>query len=225
MTYCGTVYTPRFNAVTDPSTIVAMIRHVGFGHLTSVVDGSVVSTPIPFLVDDQLTIVTAHLAKANSHRKQLDGAEVLLIVPGADGYVSPSWYPSKQVDGKAVPTWNYEVVHLRGRATVHTDPAWLHKMVSDLTDAHEAGVADDTSNAPWQVSDAPSEFIRKQLNAIVGVEISITEVTAKRKLSQNKSADDQAGIVAGLHARDTPQSAALADAMNHGTEPEGTTST
>ena len=123
---------------------------------------------------------------------------------GPQAYVSPSWYPSKLEDGKTVPTWNYAVVHARGVPTFLHDRDWLHAHVTSLTDVHEAA-----EPAPWAVADAPSEYVERQLGAIVGVEIAIERLVGKWKVSQNRSADDRAGVVAGLGRRGDAASAEL----------------
>ncbi len=123
---------------------------------------------------------------------------------GPQAYVSPSWYPSKLEDGKTVPTWNYAVVHARGVPTFLHDRDWLHAHVTSLTDVHEAA-----EPAPWAVADAPSEYVERQLGAIVGVEIPIERLVGKWKVSQNRSADDRAGVVAGLGRRGDAASAEL----------------
>lgn len=129
----------------------------------------------------------------------LHSPEVLLIFTGADAYVSPNWYPSKAVDGKAVPTWNYAVVHVRGVLTVHEDAAWLRGALQNLTAEHEAGVSANKSQV-WKLSDAPAEYIECMLRAVVGIEVRITSMEAKFKVSQNQSADNRAGVVAGMGA-------------------------
>ena len=185
------------------------------GHLVSVggKDGFE-STVLPFLVDDELTCIRAHVARANSHWRQLDARSVLLIVPVSDAYVSPSWYPSEADDPRVVPTWNYEVVHVHASVSIRDDPDFVRRVVSDLTDRNETLRTELTMEPPaWAVADAPSDFIDRQLRAIVGIELTIDRVLAKRKLSQNRSNDDRDGVIAGL--RDTPanRNQAVADAM------------
>jgi transcriptional regulator len=111
----------------------------------------------------------------------------------ADAYVSPSWYPSKVDDGRVVPTWNYEAVHLHGTARAIEDPAWIRAQINALTRRHEAG-----RPAPWSVVDAPDEYVTRLARGIVGIEVSIERVEGKAKLSQNKNDADRAGVVAGL---------------------------
>ncbi|OUM07583.1 transcriptional regulator [Pseudomonas syringae] len=137
-----------------------------------------------------------HLAKANPQSQQLNaGADVMVIFPGDDAYVSPSFYPSKAEHGKVVPTWNYLAVHAYGQATGFTDPAQLHQLLSSLTHRHESGRAQ-----PWSIHDAPADYIEKMLGAIVGFAIPVQRLQGKRKLSQNRTARDIAGVRDGLAA-------------------------
>jgi transcriptional regulator len=137
-----------------------------------------------------------HFAKANPQWKALQqGAQALVIFAGADAYVSPGFYPAKAEHGKVVPTWNYVAVHAYGTAQVFTDAERLRKLVSALTDRHESGRAQ-----PWQVSDAPADYIDGMLKAIVGFALPIERLEGKRKLSQNRSTADIAGVQEGLAA-------------------------
>jgi len=133
---------------------------------------------------------------------------VLVIFRGADGYISPNWYPSKQQTHREVPTWNYAVVHVHGRLRVIEDAAWLRALLERLTDRHEAG-----QPAPWHVSDAPEDHIEKMLRAISGLEISIERIEGKFKLNQNHPAANRAGVVDGLRERAGRGDAELADLM------------
>lgn len=183
----------------SPAEILAALRRISFGHLVSVgAGGRLESTAVPFVVDDDLTEIRAHIARANPHWRHLDGIGALMIVAGSDAYVSPRWYPSKAEHGRVVPTWNYEVVNLHGTIEVHDDASWTHRLVSDLTDQHEAVLVDPEHPERWEVTDAPSDHIATQLRAIVGVRMRIDSIEAKRKLSQNRPATDQAGVIAGL---------------------------
>jgi transcriptional regulator len=150
-----------------------------------------------------------HLALANDQWQTASpDAQALAIVHGPQAYISPSWYESKARHGRVVPTWNYEVVHLTGSLTVHRDADWLRDIVTRLTRRHEGHRAH-----PWAVTDAPPAYVDGQLRAIVGIELTISSVEAKHKLSQNRSAADQEGTIAGLRAEDDPGAAAIADLM------------
>ena len=148
-----------------------------------------------------------HVARANPLWQESANAEVLVIFHGPQAYVTPSWYPTKRLHGKAVPTWNYAVVHAHGRLRAIEDPAWLRAQLETLVGRHEAGFAE-----PWGIADAPPEYIDKMLAAIVGIEIAITGLQGKWKLSQNQPPANRAGVVAGLRRQgmdDAMQMAAL----------------
>ena len=209
------MYNPPANRVSVDEA-ARMIRSSGFGHLVSLGHDGLTASALPFLAesDDERLVLRGHLARANLHWRALDGADALVIFPLSDGYVSPTWYPSKTENPRVVPTWNYEVVHVHGRVAVHNDAAWTERMVRELTARHESARVGDNSVAPvWSVNDAPATYITKQVRAIVGIEIVSSHVEGKRKLSQNRSEEDQAGVVRGLERSDTPTARSLADAM------------
>lgn len=196
-----TLYVPRPHVMADPE-IPEFVRAVGSAALVTVgEDGLPDSTLLPVLWREDLLL--AHFARANPHWQRIrPGTPGLAVVTGAQAYISPSFYPSKAEHGRAVPTWNYTAVHLRGVVTVIDDVEWVRAMVTELTDRHEADRAHR-----WRVSDAPSDYLEGQLRAIVGVQMRITSVEGKAKLSQNRSDADQEGVIAGLG--DDP----VADAM------------
>ena len=156
--------------------------------------------------------VTGHVARANPLWREADGQPVLLVFQGPQAYVSPNWYPSKFQHGKAVPTWNYAMVQVHGTLRAIEDAEWLRAFVTRLTERHEGGRA-----VPWHVSDAPADYIDAMLKAIVGIEIEVTRVEGKFKLSQNRSAEDRTGVVLGLESDASqdrqPEADALAQAM------------
>ena len=136
----------------------------------------------------------AHVARANPVWQEVrDGDEVLVIFRAADGYISPNWYPSKQENHKSVPTWNYSVVHAHGKIAIRDDERAVRAIVARLTHRHEA-----SQPLPWKMSDAPKDYIADMVTKIVGIEIEITRLTGKLKLSQNRAARDIAGVVEGL---------------------------
>jgi transcriptional regulator len=147
-----------------------------------------------------------HIARANPLWRQAADAEVLVIFHGPQAYVTPSWYPTKREHGKAVPTWNYAVVHARGRLRVIEDPVWLRQQLEALVTHHESSFAE-----PWQISDAPPDYINKMLGAIVGIEISITGLTGKWKISQNQPEANRTGVVKGLRQQGTDDALQIAD--------------
>ena len=158
---------------------------------------------IPFMLDPErgeFGTLVAHVARANPlWREARTDVESLVVFQGPQAYVSPAWYPSKQETGKVVPTWNYVMVEARGRLRVIDDAAWVHALVTRLTDHHEAART-DAPRTPWKVTDAPDDYIASMQRAIVGIEIELTALNGKWKVSQNRSTADRAGVAAGLAA-------------------------
>jgi len=152
--------------------------------------------------------ITGHVARANALWREADGQPVLAIFQGPQAYISPNWYPSKAQHGKAVPTWNYTMVQVHGTLRAIEDPVWLRAFVTRLTERHEGGRA-----MPWHVADAPPDFLAAMLQAIVGIEIEVTKLEGKFKLSQNRSAEDRTGVVLGLESDAALQRQAQADAL------------
>ncbi len=186
----------------------------GFGHLVVTGANGPCATPLPFLIDTgSPVIVRAHLARPNPVWRHAP-CTALIIVAGADAYVSPSLYPSKAEHGKVVPTWNYEVIHLRGELRVHDDAEWVEQQVRDLTARHERD-----RSAPWSIDDAPRDYVDKMLRSIVGIELVIDCVDGKRKLSQNRPADDFEAVRCAFG--DDPAAMAVAAAMNRVAAVEG----
>lgn len=192
------MYTPPAFAEPRLDEQHALIRAYPLGLLISADAAGPQATPLPFLIvpgNEGLGTLHAHFARANPHWRALDGADVLVVFQGPDLYMTPSWYRSKQEHGKVVPTWNYAMVQARGHARIVHDTAWLHDLVTRLTDTHESPRVE-----PWHVSDAPEAYIASQLHAIVGVEIPIRQIEGKWKVSQNRPAIDHPGIADGLAA-------------------------
>lgn len=189
------MYLPPHTVVEDESEIREFVDAAALASLITVgADGVPDATSLPILWEDDSVI--AHIARSNPQTERLvDGSPVLLVVRGVDGYITPSWYASKAEHGRVVPTWNYTEVQLRGTLTVHDDPDWTLEAVTRLTDRHE-GVRDQ----PWAVTDAPEKFVRTRLKAIVGLEVAITDVDAKAKLSRDKPEADQDGVLDGMPA-------------------------
>jgi transcriptional regulator len=206
------MYVPVFNALDDRDAIMAMVAGIGAAELVSVgPDGYPLATRLPVVWDADRDRLVMHMARANPHWRAVPADEdvpALAVVTDAEAYVSPAWYASKAEHGRVVPTWNYSAVQLTGRLRRHDDPAWVLAAVTLLTGVHEGRRA-----APWSVSDAPAPYVEKQLRAIVGLELSIERVEGKAKLSQNRSAEDRAGVVAGLRAEGADRERRIADQM------------
>jgi transcriptional regulator len=198
------MYIPRKFALTDEGTAAALAA-AEFAQLVSHAPSGLLVTPLPLMYDKAAHSLVGHVSRANPHW-HADGAESVAIFAGPHAYVSPSFYATKAETGKVVPTWNYEILNVYGRLVVHDDADWLLDLVTKLTERHEAGRPD-----PWQVSDAPAEFTQSQLRGIVGVEVAITTVEAKAKMSQNQPDRNRAGVIAGLRASDDVQDQVVAD--------------
>ena len=179
------MYVPRHFAHPD---VEDLLRHHGAGDLVTPTAEGLVATMLPFVYDGASLL--GHLARNNDQWRRATG-EALVIVRGPDAHISPSWYASKAEHGRVVPTWNYVTAHVYGELVVHDDPVWVEDLVRRLTDKHEP---------EWRVDDAPRAFVEGQLRAIVGVEVRITRVEAKAKLSQNRPPEDVDGVVAGLRS-------------------------
>ena len=171
----------------------AMLAHARLGVLVTHGPEGLQATHLPFVLESDRLI--GHLARANPHARASVDGEALVIFQGADAYVSPNWYPSKAVDGRAVPTWNYEAVHIRGRLSWFSDPERLRDAVDRVSNRFEAD-----QPVPWTTADADPDYVARLLGAVVGLEIAITSVTGKRKLSQNQPAANFEGVLAGLDA-------------------------
>jgi transcriptional regulator len=150
-------------------------------------------------------LLRGHVARANPLWREAAGHDVLAVFSGPQAYITPSWYPTKAATAKVVPTWNYAVVHAHGPLRAIEDAPWLHALVRDLTQRHEASRAH-----PWQVSDAPDDYVQQMLRAIVGIEIPLTALIGKWKVTQNRSEADRLGVVAGLTGEAGENAAAMA---------------
>jgi transcriptional regulator len=185
----------------DAALVDELLRNHGAADLVTVTPGGLVATMLPFIyvppagppAAGQLGALHGHLARNNDQWKLGSAGEALAIVRGPDAYISPGWYASKAEHGRVVPTWNYVTAHVYGRFVVHDDPVWTEDLVRRLTTKHEA-----YQDHPWSVDDAPRTFVEGQLRAIVGVELEITRIEAKAKLSQNRPPADVEGVIAAL---------------------------
>jgi transcriptional regulator len=200
------MYLPSHFEMTDPAALHELVRAHPLATWVTQRDGDLVAEHVPFLLDagrgPHGTLV-GHVARANPVW-QHEGPS-LVVFQGPQAYVSPGWYPSKREHGKVVPTWNYAVVHVHGRARAVEEPAALLEIVTRLTRSRESG-----RTAPWAVSDAPPDFVSKTLEAIVGIEIEIERIAGKWKMSQNRSEADRRGVVEGLNAEGGEEALAVA---------------
>jgi transcriptional regulator len=204
------MYRPAHFKEERPEVLSALMRAAPFAHLVLATERGLEANGLPLRLrqhEGGLTLA-GHVARSNPVWQLEVRGEALAIFSGPQGYVSPSAYASKQQDGKAVPTWNYVMVHAYGTLRWVHDDAWLAQLLEELTDEHEAGRAE-----PWRVSDAPAAFTAGMRKAIVGLELTVTRLEGKLKLGQNRSRADREGVIADLRARGDEASAALAEAM------------
>lgn len=190
------MYIPPHFAMTRPEELQRVVRDHPLGVLVRHGPDGLDADHIPFEFDPAagtLGVLSAHVARANTLWQRCPtGSAVMVIFRGGEAYISPNWYPSKHEAHRQVPTWNYEVVHAHGTITVHDDERFVRGIVARLTRRHEA-----TEARPWKMADSAPDFIDGMLRNIVGIEITLTALVGKAKLSQNKEARDR------LHAADT----------------------
>jgi transcriptional regulator len=180
-----------------PIVLHELIRAQPLATFIVVLDGEIVVNHMPFIVaadEGDCGVLRAHLPIGNSLWQALNGPrKAVAVFQGPSSYITPSWYPSKHQHGKAVPTWNYVVVHAHGRQNAIQDPAWLLDHVNEMTNKQESA-----QGLPWKVSDAPEDFTDKMLSRIVGIEMPISSLQGKWKVSQNRPEADRLGVAAGL---------------------------
>jgi transcriptional regulator len=211
------MYIPAHFAA-DQAVVDELLAKHGAADLITLTSDGLIATMLPFAYDPaagEHGTLYGHVARNNDQWRKPALGQSLVIVRGPDAYMSPSWYAAKAEHGRVVPTWNYVTAHVYGRLVVHDDPVWVEDVVRRLTAKHEAArLASPGQQMPWSVDDAPRAFIEGQLRAIVGLELQITRIEAKAKLSQNRPVGDIAGIVAGLAARGDDRSAAAVEQAN-----------
>jgi transcriptional regulator len=206
------MYTPQHFQESDPSALHALMKAYPLAAVV-VNDGDTLSADhVPLLLRAQaggLGLLQGHVARANPlWRKAGEGLDCLVIFQGVSGYISPSGYATKAEHGKVVPTWNYEVAHVQGKLRARDDVAWLREFLNTLTQTHEA-----KQEHPWQVSDAPDDYLARMMQAVVGIEIEVLQITGKAKLSQNQPAVNQLSLVQSLEAQGDSSSLAMAQAV------------
>lgn len=192
------MFLPEIFVEKDLEKLYALIQDYPFATLISHSAEGVEANHLPFklLLDKEsdTAVLIAHIAKGNPLHTQIENnTDVLVIFQGEQGYISPNWYPTKQQHHQHVPTWNYQVVHIKGKINFIHDEKSLRGILAKLTRTHEAKQA-----KPWKMSDAPSEYIAEELKGIIGIEVQIEKITGKFKLSQNREKIDALGVVAGL---------------------------
>lgn len=212
------MYRPDHFRVEDVAEMHALMRARPFAALVSAGSAGLYASHLPTVLKDDAPfgVIECHLARANPHWKDLAaGGEALMIFQGPEAYITPNWYASKAETGKAVPTWNYAVVHAYGRPEVMQDKEWLRRHVGELTAQQEAHEA-----APWAVTDAPESYIDVMLRGIVGFRFAIARLEGKWKMSQNREMKDRAGTAQGLEQRREGDDAEVAALVRRHMTPE-----
>lgn len=203
------MYVPQHFEEQDLGVLHALMQAHPLGAWVTQADGELVVNHIPFLVEPaqgRYGTLIGHVARTNPVWKTFSReAASVVIFQGPQSYITPAWYPTRQAHGKAVPTWNYAVVHAHGVPRAIEDRDWLLERVTQLTDLQESKRA-----APWRVSDAPLDYIDTMLKAIVGIEIPISAIVGKWKTSQNRPLPDKLEVIAGLHERGDENSREMA---------------
>ncbi|HWW23042.1 MAG TPA: FMN-binding negative transcriptional regulator [Edaphobacter sp.] len=204
------MYIPKFNQETRLDVMHTLIESQPFATLVTMSNSGLFASHLPMVVDrgeGTYGTLRGHLSRANNQWRDLSpSVEALAIFSGDHHYISPTWYPEKTEDGKVVPTWNYAVVHAYGPLRIIEDPAWLLSHLTALTTQHEA-----TSPHPWHVSDAPADYIASQIKGIVGLELPVSRIEGKWKVSQNKSERTRLAVEQGLEDLNTPEALAMRD--------------
>lgn len=190
------------------------IRDIGFAALVVGDGDALASAHLPMLFvpgagEGVAMVLEGHVALGNPIWRAAErGGTALAIFQGPHAYIHPGWYPSKQADGRAVPTWNYVVIEARGRLSIERDPAWLRGHLTALTDGHEAGRPE-----PWALNDAPADYIDRMVRGIVGLRLTIEDLQGVWKMAQHRTETDRAGVGAGLSASEDPNARAIARLM------------
>jgi transcriptional regulator len=203
------MYLPTHFEETRVQVLHELIHAHPLGALVVLTSAGLEANHIPLEVDPDpapFGTLRGHIARANPlWRDSARDTEALVLFQGPGTYISPAWYATKQETGKVVPTWNYAVVHAHGPVRFIDDRAWLRAFVEQLTNRHEAARPE-----PWRITDAPADYIDKQLGAIIGLEIPITRLVGKWKVSQNRPPQDRDGAVEGLSREGGDAGAAMA---------------
>lgn len=203
------LYNPAQFKQDDVGALHDAIRAHGFGTLVTLGADGLEASHVPMMIEPApgpYGTLIGHVAKANPQwRSVRPDVAALAMFLGPNAYITPAWYPSKHEGGKVVPTWNYTAIHASGTLTFFEDPERLLRLVTRLTEHHEAGRA-----APWKVTDAPADYVQGMLKGIVGFELAITRLEGKWKMSQNRPAADRTGVVEGLTREGGPTEAEVA---------------
>lgn len=186
------MYIPKHFQPSDKAA-QEFLSQIESGHLVSNTEKGLVSTLLPLIYDQETNSLLGHVAKLNIQASLPTNQEALVISMLNETYISPNWYASKEEHHKVVPTWDYMMVHAYGQLVIHDEPEWILNQVTRLTNHFEAN-----QPKPWNVDQAPTDYVDGQIRAIVGIELKIKRIEASFKMSQNKSKADLDGVIAGL---------------------------
>lgn len=202
------MYIPKAHEETRVPVLHELIETHPFTTLVTLGSTGLFASHIPMVLQrdaSALGTLKGHISRANAQWRDFSPTvDALAIFSGPHHYISPSWYPEKQETGKVVPTWNYSVVHAYGSLRIVEDAVWLRAHLEALTNAHEA-----VFPTPWQVTDAPADYISSQMKGIVGLEFTIHRLEGKWKVSQNHPERNRLGVAEGLASLNTPESLAM----------------
>ena len=194
------MYLPDAFADPRPQTVERLLREHPLGLLVVHVNGQMEGNHLPWVFDPSVGphgVLRGHVARAHGFWSACpQQMPALVVFQGVQGYISPNGMPSKQATHRQVPTWNYEAVHMQGTLHLRDDPRFVRGVLAQLTRTHEA-----TQNSPWKMGDAPPDYLDEMIARVIGVEVTVASVQVKAKLSQNKSAEDRAGLVQALQAQ------------------------
>ena len=203
------MYIPSANSETRLPVLHQMMAEHPLAAVVTLGADGLIATHMPLVLEDdgsEFGVLKGHVSRANPQWRDISSAvDALAIFAGPQHYISPNWYPSKQADGKDVPTWNYVVVHAYGPLRIVQDAEWMLAHLNSLVNTHEAGFSN-----PWKVSDAPADYIAGQMRGIVGFELPIRRLEGKWKVSQNRNEVDRQGAMEGLSQLGNPESDVMA---------------
>lgn len=204
------MYIPQHFAETNTENLHALVRAHPLATVITNSDYGLNANHIPMLFVDTPPphgSLQGHVARANPILEDFkNNREILAIFHGPSSYISPSWYATKKENGKVVPTWNYAVVHAYGTPQIRDDASWLRSFLEKITNQNESAFAQ-----PWSIADAPADFIERLLGGIVGIEIVVTRIVGKWKISQNQPTANQSGVLEGLKARNASDTSSLVE--------------
>jgi transcriptional regulator len=206
------IYLPPHFEQTDPAQVADLIAAFPLATIVTSSGGELVANHIPMQFSSapgESGSLQGHIARNNDlWRMDVTGLESLAIFQSPDAYISPNWYPGKAEHHRVVPTWNYAVVHVYGNLVFHDDEKWLRGVIGKLTKSSEA-----SQPQPWYMGEAPRDFLKEQLGMIVGVELQITRIIAKWKMSQNRTETDRSGVIAALETTASPTARWIAETI------------